>query len=92
MMLPLHDRIRAGVRTALHAQFGLDRDAAAIPLEVPPNRTFGDIGSPVAFELARELRKAPRMIAQELATALDAIDGVARVSAAPNGYLNVFLV
>ncbi len=91
MMLPLHDRIRAGVRTALHAQFGLDRDAAAIPLEVPPNRTFGDIGSPVAFELARELRKAPRMIAQELATALDAIDGVARVSAAPNGYLNVFL-
>ncbi len=91
MMLPLHDRIRAGVRTALHAQFKLDRDAAAIPLEVPPNRTFGDIGSPVAFELARELRKAPRVIAQELATALGAIDGVARVSAAPNGYLNVFL-
>ena len=91
MMLPLHDRIRAGVRTALLTQFGLDRDAATIPLEVPPNRAFGDIGSPVAFELARELRKAPRVIAQDLATALDAIDGVARVSAAQNGYLNVFL-
>ncbi len=91
MMLPLHDRIRTGVRTALHATFGLDRDGAAIPLEVPPNRTFGDIGSPLAFELARELRKAPRVIAQELAAAIVAIDGVTRVSAAPNGYLNLFL-
>ena len=91
MMLPLHDRIRTAVRAALHTQFGLDRDAAAIPLEVPPNRTFGDIGSPVAFELARELRKAPRVIAQELASSLGAIDGVLRVDAAANGYLNVFL-
>ena len=46
---------------------------------------------PVAFELARRLRKAPRAIAQELAAALGAIDGVARVDAAPNGYLNFFL-
>ncbi|MEP7117586.1 MAG: arginine--tRNA ligase [Acidobacteriota bacterium] len=91
MMLPLHDRIRTAVRAALAAQFGLARDAATIPLEVPPNRTFGDLGSPVAFELARELRKAPRVIAQELATALGAIDGVTSVSAAPNGYLNLFL-
>ncbi len=91
MMLPLHDRLRTGIRAALHAHFGIERAAAAIPLEVPPNRTFGDIGSPVAFELARELRKAPRVIAQELAAALGAIAGVTRVSAAPNGYLNVFL-
>ncbi len=83
MMLPLHDRIRTAVRAALHTQFGLDRDAAAIPLEVPPNRTFGDIGSPVAFELARELRKAPRVIAQELAASLGAIDGVLRVARRP---------
>jgi arginyl-tRNA synthetase len=91
MMLPLHDSLRTAVRRALQTQFGLDRDIATIPLEVPPNRTFGDVGSPVAFELARALRKAPRVIAQELAAALGAIDGVARVSAAPNGYLNVFL-
>ncbi len=91
MMLPLHDRLRTAIRSALHTRFGLDRDAATIPLEVPPNRAFGDIGSPVAFELARELRKAPRVIAQELAGALGAMPGVAGVSAAPNGYLNVFL-
>ncbi|MBP7778732.1 MAG: arginine--tRNA ligase [Acidobacteria bacterium] len=91
MMLPLYDRLRFAIRTALSTQYAVDRDAAAIPLETPPNRDFGDVGSPVAFELARELRKAPRVIAQELATALGPIDGVTSVSAAPNGYLNVFL-
>ena len=91
MMLPLYDRLRSAIRTALATQYALERDAAAIPLETPPNRAFGDIGSPVAFELARELRKAPRVIAQELAAALGPVEGVTSVSAAPNGYLNVFL-
>ena len=91
MMLPLHDRLRSAIRTALVTHYALDRDASAIPLETPPNRAFGDIGSPLAFELARELRKAPRVIAQELAAALGPIEGVTSVSAAPNGYLNVFL-
>ena len=45
-----------------------------IVLEYPPNRELGDLGTPVAFELARRLRKAPRAIAQEIAGAF----GVAR--------------
>ena len=52
---------------------------------------MGDLAVPVAFELARRLRKAPRAIAQELAGILGAIEGIARVEAAPNGYLNFFL-
>ena len=64
---------------------------SSIPIEYPPNRTLGDLGTPVAFDLARRLRKAPRVIAQELAGALGPIPGVSRVEAAPNGYLNVFL-
>jgi arginyl-tRNA synthetase len=91
MMLPLYDRLRSAIRSALTTQYAIDREAAGIPLETPPNRAFGDIGSPLAFELARELRKAPRAIAQELAAALGPIEGVTSVSAAPNGYLNVFL-
>jgi arginyl-tRNA synthetase len=46
---------------------------------------------PLAFELARRLRKAPRAIAQEIAGALGPIPGVSRAEAAPNGYINVFL-
>ena len=91
MLLPLHDRLRAALAAALAHSCGIDRAPDTLPLETPPNRTFGDIGSPIAFELARPLRKAPRVIAQELAAALAPVDGVSRVVAAPNGYLNVFL-
>src|SRR5207253_1031563 len=40
---------------------------------------------------ARTLRKAPKAIAQDLADALDGLPGVAKVVAAPNGYLNLYL-
>ena len=82
MMLPLHDRLRTAVRAALADRFGLDAAAIGVPLEIPPNRALGDIGSPVAFELARTLRKAPRAIAQDLAGGLAPITGVQRVDAA----------
>ena len=62
-----------------------------LPIEYPPKRELGDLATPVAFELARRLRKAPRAIAQELAGALGPIEGISRVEAAANGYLNVYL-
>jgi arginyl-tRNA synthetase len=64
---------------------------AAIAVETPPRRALGDLAVPLAFELARRLRKAPRAIAQEIVGALGSIDGVARIEAAPNGYVNFFL-
>src|SRR6185369_10342333 len=52
---------------------------------------LGDLAVPVAFQLARTLRKAPRVIAQELAEAIGPVPGVARVIATPGGYVNLFL-
>ena len=91
MILPLHDQIRARVRTILGDAFGLHDDSIHIAIESPPNRTMGDLGTPVAFELARRLRKAPKVIAQEIATRFAPGDGLARVESAANGYLNVFI-
>jgi arginyl-tRNA synthetase len=92
MILPLHDRVRDRVRAVLGELYGPEvASAATVPIEYPPNRTLGDLGSPAAFDLARRLRKAPRAIAQEIAAAAGAIEGVQRVEAAANGYLNVFL-
>ena len=91
MILPLHEQVRARVRAVLAQLHGITDHDLVIPIEYPPNRALGDLGTPVAFDLARRLRKAPRVIAQELAAALGPIPGVARVEAAPNGYLNVFL-
>src|ERR1044071_8732161 len=100
MTLPFHDLLRPPLARLLANLYalaprgveGLDETAApAIVLDYPPNRELGDLGTPVAFELARRLRKAPRAIAQEIAAAFGALEGIRQVSAAPNGYLNVFL-
>jgi arginyl-tRNA synthetase len=92
VILPVHARVRDALERTLDSTYQLARaDQPAIVIDVPPSRALGDLAVPVAFELARRLRKAPRMIAQEIAAALPAIDGVARVVATPNGYLNFFL-
>jgi arginyl-tRNA synthetase len=88
----VHATIRARLARTLEQTFNLTAgELPAIVLETPPRRTMGDLAAPVAFELARRLRQAPRAIAQQLASALGPIDGVVRVEAAPNGYLNFFL-
>ena len=79
---------------AVSRLYGLPADdpvLESIPVEPAPRRSLGDLAVPLAFELARRLRKAPRVIAQELVAALGAIDGFSRIEAAPNGYVNFFL-
>ena len=64
-----------------------------LAVEQPPNIALGELALPVAFELAKRLRKAPRVIATELAEALNAAlpNGVASVEVAGAGYLNIKL-
>jgi arginyl-tRNA synthetase len=92
MILRFHAAVRAALTDTLLRVYSLE--PAAIPsivLESPPNRAMGDLACPVAFELARRLRKAPRAIAAEIVAALGAIPGISKAVAAPNGYVNVFL-
>ena len=92
MMLQLHETLRTRIRQSLVELYGLDAATLpAIAIQYPPNRTLGDLAVTVAFELARVLRKAPRLIARELVEALGPLDGVARAEATPSGYVNVYL-
>src|SRR5467141_2566664 len=49
---------------------------------------MGEAASPVCFELAKRLKKAPRQIAQEIANGLGRIEGIAKVEVAGGGYFN----
>jgi arginyl-tRNA synthetase len=62
----------------------------AVVLERPPKLEMGEAASPVCFELAKRLKKAPRQIAQEIANSLPKIEGIARVEVAGGGYLNAY--
>src|SRR6187397_2628805 len=92
MILSVHELLRTHLQAVLGTLYSLTPESLpSIALEYPPNRQLGDLGTPVAFELARRLRKAPRAIAQEIAAAFGTLEGIRQVTAAPNGYLNFFL-
>src|SRR5688572_8298394 len=74
MILPVHSQIREHIITILRSRYGLEgQEAPSVALEYPPSRELGDLSTPVAFELARRLRKAPKMIAQEIADVLSGV-------------------
>ena len=94
MILPIQHAVRGRLIEVIGRLYGIPADdpvLAQIAVEIPPRRALGDLAVPLAFELARRLRKAPRAIAQEIAGAVGPIDGIARVEAAPNGYVNLFI-
>ncbi len=91
MILTVQRLVHDAVADAIRRQFRLD-DVPPFSVEVAPTRALGDLAVTVAFQLARTLRKAPRVIAQDIANALGPIPGIARVDVAPNGYLNLSLV
>jgi len=58
---------------------------------LPPQIELGELALPVAFDLARKLKRAPREIAQELAVDAKQIPGIWKVDVAGAGYLNFHL-
>ncbi len=82
----LEKQVQDAFRAQILAQFGLD---APVALEQPRQSDFGDLAVPAAFQLARQLRQAPRKIAAELVEGIGRIPGVAAMEIAGNGYINL---
>src|SRR6185437_16424910 len=93
MYRTIQQSLLARIQAILLAKY--DITLAVLAIEQPPNIALGELALPVAFELAKRLRKAPRAIATELATELTAalpeLEGVASVEVAGAGYLNIRL-
>jgi arginyl-tRNA synthetase len=62
-----------------------------VSLEQPKQNSFGELAIPVAFQLARELKRPPKQIAEELAREIEHIPEIAALEIAGNGYINVRL-
>ncbi len=74
---------------ALKEAFGYE--AAELKLEVPPKRELGDLAWPGALPLAKELRTAPRQIAEKVNECAEWPAEVTRVEIAGPGFLNLYL-
>ena len=85
--LTLIERLRQALAAHIHEKYAVE---LSIALEKPPKLEMGEAASPVCFELAKRLRKAPRQIAQEIAGSFPTVEGIARVEVAGGGYLNAY--
>ncbi len=87
MYLTILKRLREALTAHIKEKYGVE---ISIALEKPPKLEMGEAASPVCFELAKRLKRAPRQIAQDIAANLPAVEGVARIEIAGAGYLNMF--
>jgi arginyl-tRNA synthetase len=81
----LVERIRAALRSLYQIE------VETVVLEQPPDLRFGEYATPIAFELARKLRKAPKKIAEEIVGGLGAVPGFLAFEVAGAGYINARL-
>ena len=84
----LEKRIVEAFAAKIESLYG---EKGPIQTEQPKQASFGEIALPAAFQLARQLKKAPKAIAAELSNAVGALEGVAGMEIAGNGYMNVRL-
>jgi arginyl-tRNA synthetase len=83
----LERRLSEAVREFLRRNYQLE--VANIVVEQPPKIEFGEYALPIAFELARTLRKAPRKIAGEIVAGIGTVEGIEKFEVAGAGYINV---
>lgn len=88
MFHTLEKRIAEAFASRIESLYGI---AGPAQTEQPKQPSFGEIALPAAFQLARHLKKAPKAIAGDLAAAVGAVEGVAALEIAGNGYVNVRL-
>jgi arginyl-tRNA synthetase len=93
MYRTIQQSLLARIQAILLAKY--DVTLTNLVVEQAPTIALGELALPVAFELAKRLRKAPRAIATELAAELTAalpeLEGVTSVEVAGAGYLNIRL-
>jgi len=70
-------------------QRAYDLELPKIVIEQPPKVELGEFALPLAFELAKKLRKAPRKIAEEIVAGIGAVPGFEKFEVAGAGYINV---
>ncbi len=82
-------QLRERLRDVLRARYQFEPET--IVIEQPKDPRMGEFAIPVAFELAKQLKKAPRKIAEEIVAALLPLEGFASFEVAGAGYINARL-
>jgi arginyl-tRNA synthetase len=84
----IENQVSSAFRAHILIRYGVE---LAVNVEQPRQSEFGEIAVPSAFQLAKQLRQAPKKIAAELVEEIGPIPGVKSMEVAGNGYINIRL-
>jgi arginyl-tRNA synthetase len=83
-------QLASHLREFLRAKYQLD--VPKIVIDQPPKVEMGEFAMPFPFELAKQLRKAPRKIAEEIVAEIPVPKGFEKFEVAGGGYINARLL
>jgi arginyl-tRNA synthetase len=84
----IEKEVAGAFRAHILIRYGVE---LAVAVEQPRQSEFGEMAVPAAFQLAKQLRQAPKAIAAELVAEMPPVPGVAAMEVAGNGYINIRL-
>ena len=87
MFEDIEKKLVAAFEQQLRSKFSVE---ARVAVEQPKQSSFGELALPVAFQIAKQVKWAPKRIAEELIGALR-VEGVKAFEIAGNGFINVRL-
>jgi len=88
MLTAIRNTLATRIETRIRDLYGLTHQARP---EIPPRRDLGDLSFPGALQLARDVKKSPRQIAEEIVAGLELPEGVREVRVEGPGFLNFYL-
>src|SRR5262249_24319063 len=89
MLLDLHARLKNSLRAMIRMHWNIE--PPEIILNQTPKVELGELATAAAFALARQLKKAPQAIAEEIVAKIGKIDDIDRMEVARGGYINFYL-
>jgi arginyl-tRNA synthetase len=82
----LQHRLVHSIQEFVRQTYQIELERFAV--EQPPKVELGEYALPLAFELAKKLRKAPRKIAEEIVSGIGQVEGFEKLEVAGAGYIN----
>jgi arginyl-tRNA synthetase len=89
MLLALEQSLEKALLQRISERYKINYES--LNFTIPPKIELGELALPVAFDLARKVKRPPVEIAKELASDAAGIPGVWKVDVAGGGYLNFHL-